>query len=74
MEEAVAEEGVKEVAEAAKDAVNMKAAEAATVAVEDEEIHAVNEVLVINIKGNRKALYIEGLVLIAHQNHSNIQG
>ena len=61
----MAEEGAEEVAEAAKDAVTIKAVEAAEVAIEDEEIHSVNEILVIKIKGNRKALCIDGLVLIA---------
>ena len=65
--EAVAAEEVKEVPEEAKDAVAVVVVEAVAADAEYEGIHTVKEVGVIKIKGKRKALYIAGLVLIAHQ-------
>ena len=65
--EAVAAEEVKEVPEEAKDAVAVVVVEAVAADAEYEGIHTVKEVGVIKIKGKRKALYISGLVLIAHQ-------
>ena len=65
--EAVAAEEVKEVPDEAEDAVAVVVVEAVAADAEYEGIHTVKEVGVINIKGKRKALYIAGLVLIAHQ-------
>ena len=73
VEEAAAAEEPEEVKEFMKADKYAVAVVDTEVEMEDEEIHEVKEVAVININGNIKARYISSIVFIANQTLENIQ-